>query len=194
MAVAVNQLDEKHQMVPPHIAEGRQPYAYAVTVGQVPGRVYWSDTFSEMVSLLTRLGDGYVTEPDGAVRLEGRARYAVGTQIQMQAFANTYAQVDSADWSHLCDWEKQVLSGRRTVEDQPHGFPTRHLLDGIDMWSAPVPLYVLSGTGHGEHIVLTDNDSLVVIDVFSDESLVRSLASAGYLQLWTATFEDGESH
>jgi hypothetical protein len=187
MAVAVNRLSLKGEMLPPHLAEGREPYALAAALHQVPERVYWADTFTEMVSLLTRTGTDYLTEVDGAVRLDIRATYALGAQIQMQAFANTYAQMHSDDWSSLAAWEKQVFLGRRTLDEQPHDWPTRHLLDGVDLWSASVPLYVLSGTGRGEHILLSDNGSLVVLDAFNDEALVRSLADGGYLRLWTAT-------
>lgn len=189
MAVAVNRLSEKGEMLAPHLAEGREPFTYVVIVNQVSERVYWADTFEEMVSLLTRAGDAYLDEADGAVRHDLRATYALGAQIQLQAFANAHAQMRCDDWSHLAEWEKEVLLGRRTLDEQPHRWPTRHLMDGIDLWSAPVPLFVLSGTGRGEHILLSDSNSLVVIDAYSDETLVRSLAAAGYLRLWTATSE-----
>jgi len=191
VAVAVNRLDSKNCLVPPHLVEGRDPYAYAVTVNQARGRVYWADSFVELVSLLTKKGATYLAEADGATRLAVRAQYALGTQIQLQAFANTHAQI-AGGWASLADWEAQVLLGRRTLDEQPHNWPTRHLLDGADLWSAAVPLFTLAGTGHGEHVLLTDSNTLVVIDAFSDESLVRSLASAGYLVLWTAMPENAE--
>lgn len=189
MPVVVNCPSRKGELLPPHVDEGREPYAFAVMVNQNPDRVVWADTFAEVVAVLSRAGDEYVSETDEAVRLEGRSRWLNGCQIQLQAFINTAAQFNG-DWPTLTGWEQRALGGRRTLDEQPGNWPTRNLF-GLDLWGARVPMVCLVGTGHPETPIVTDNDSLIVLDAFSDQTAVRSLAGAGYLTLWTATSEDG---
>lgn len=191
MSVVVNRPSRKGELLPPHLDEGREPYAYAVMVNQNPDRVVWADTFAEVVAVLSRAGARYVEETDEAARLEARSRWLNGCQIQLQAFINTAAQFNG-DWATLTTWEQQVLNGRRTLHEQPGGWPTRHVF-GVDLWGARVPLVCLVGTGHPENAIVTDNDSLIVVDAFSDEAAVRSLRDAGYLTLWTATPEGGDA-
>ena len=190
MSVVVNRPSEKGDLIPPHPGQDREPYTYAVMVNQNPDRVVWADTFAEVVAVFSRAGDHYLRESDELSRLETRSRWLNGCQIQLQAFVNTHAQFNG-DWSTLTKWEQQVLNGRRTLDDQPHGFPTVDLF-GVDLWCAEVPLVCLVGEGP-EHPIVTSNDSLIVLDALSDETAVRSLAWAGYLRLWTATVDGGEA-
>jgi hypothetical protein len=190
LSVVVNRPLKSGDLCPPHLAEGREPYPYVAMNFQNPDRIVWADDFASLVSVFSGAGAAYLHESDQFARHETRSRWLNGCQIQLQAFINTRAQFNG-DWAGLTEWERQVLNGRRTLDDQPHGFPTGDLF-GVDLWSAEVPLVCLVGAGP-EHPIVTSNDALIVLDALSDETAVQSLAWAGYLRLWTATVDGGEA-
>jgi hypothetical protein len=185
--VAFTRVPFKGDIIPPTREADLGPYPLGARVFS-SDRVVWADTHAEVVAALSRHGTDYTNEHDPRVRQQMRAEWLVGCQIQLQAFICGEAQCNG-DWQRLTEREKTVLLGRRTLTDQPHDFGTEALLS-VDIWCTPVPLVCLVGTGFPEWPVVTDNDSLIVIDCGgcgpdADEYALRSLARSGYLHLWT---------
>lgn len=191
MPVTHTRLPLKGDIVPPSRQPELGPFPLAAMIPSTD-RITWADTFAELVAVVSQRGDEYLHEQDQRVRQHMRAQWLVGCQIQLQALVCVEAQANG-DWELLTEREKTVLLGRRTIDDQPHDFGTEYLL-GVDLWSAQVPLVAIVATGTPEWPIVTDNDSLLILDCGShgsnaDERTMRSLARSGYLRLWTAIVE-----
>lgn len=147
----------------------------------------WGDSPSELVAALVA-DEGYVTSSPQA-RLNARVRRALYLQVAVQARINASAVI-SGDWEGLCEWERAVLNApRHQAPNMPHGFPTRYLFNGQDLWTADVPLVCLTTAceplNPGVPPILGSDDSLWTIDPIDDDSLLRSLADIGTIRLFT---------
>lgn len=188
MAVTRTRLPREGNIQAP-VREDLGPYPLAALMF-TDDKVVWADTHAELVAELSGYGDDYLSLGDPCLRQALRGHWMVACQVHLSAYIASEAQV-TGEWGTLTDREREVLLGRRTLDEQPHDFGVEHLV-GVDLWSAAVPLVVLVGTGRAEWPVVTDNDSLVVLDVGghgpeAEEAAIHSLAASGYLTLWTAS-------
>ena len=151
------------------------PWAMVFSGGK---HVAWADDSTGLVAALTAVPNyADLSEQD---KLIARIRLAISIQCSIQAGLNWEAQ-NSGLWEKLAEWERQVLNGIRT--SQPQGFPTRDTF-GHDVWSAPVPLIVVT-TGYapytpGVPFIDGPEANLWVIDPIEEESLLDSLESAPF--------------
>lgn len=174
--------DPKESPRPPVRADGSL-YAWGMAL---PGhyRYAWGDELSDLVSVLVAAHDydGLGAQEQLVARIQCGIRLQVTTQARINA-----GLMDSGTWETLCEWERDVLNGpRHMAPNMPHGFPSRDLFDGQDVWTADAPLVCLTTASEpcnpGVPPILGTARNLWVINPISDESLISSLEEIGLVR------------
>lgn len=141
-------------------------------------KTVWADDVVSIVAALTG-EDGYakMSARDAAV---ARIRFAVRTQVAVQSNLLAAAHMNG-DWDRCTESEKEVILAPRYEQPSPEmdGF-SRHLF-GSAMWSAPLPL-ILVTTGYlNREMPRGPEATLWLIDPTDEEALLESLDGIGVI-------------